>query len=46
MTAKVGRPPKEKTGKNVFVPAEILDFVMAIIETFRKQQAQNQQAQP
>ena len=43
MTAKIGRPPKEKIGKNVFVPAEILDYVLAIIEAFRKQQP-NQQA--
>ena len=45
MNAKVGRPPKEKTGKNVFVPAEILDYVQAIIETFRKQQQTKQVTQ-
>ena len=42
---KGGRPRKEKTGKNVFVPAEISDMVMAMIEAFRKQQAQKQAQQ-
>ncbi len=41
---KGGRPRKEKTGRNVFVPAEILDMVTAMVEVFRKQQ-QRQQVQ-
>lgn len=40
---KGGRPRKEKKGKTVFVPAEISDMVMAMIETFRKQQQAKQQ---
>ncbi len=42
---KGGRPRKKKTGKNVFVPAEISDMVIAMIEVFRKQQAQKQASQ-
>lgn len=45
MNAKLGRPKKEKIGKNVFVPAEILDMVLAMIEVFRKQQNQRQASQ-
>lgn len=37
---KGGRPRKEKKGDNVFVPAEILDMVKAMVEVFRKQQQQ------
>lgn len=37
---KMGRPRKEKKGDNVFVPAEIIDMVKAMVEVFRKQQAQ------
>ena len=40
---KGGRPRKEKKGDNVFVPAEIIDMVKAMVEVFRKQQP-NQQA--
>jgi hypothetical protein len=42
---KGGRPRKLKTGKTVFVPAEICDMVMAMIEVFRKQQQQQQATQ-
>jgi hypothetical protein len=39
---KGGRPRKEKKGVTIFVPAEISDMVVAMVEVFRKQQAQKQ----
>ena len=42
---KMGRPRKDKKGDNVFVPAEILDMVKAMVEVFRKQQQQKQTTQ-
>ena len=42
---KGGRPRKEKKGSNVFVPAEILDMVVAMVEVFRKQQQAKQATQ-
>jgi hypothetical protein len=42
---KGGRPRKEKKGDNVFVPAEILDMVKAMVEAFRKQQSSQQAKQ-
>jgi hypothetical protein len=40
---KMGRPKKEKTGKNVYIPADILDTVLLMIQV-SKQQQQNRQA--
>jgi hypothetical protein len=37
---KMGRPKKEKKGRNVYVPAEILDPVVAMVNMFRQQQEQ------
>jgi hypothetical protein len=36
---KGGRPRKDKQGKHLWIPAECLDVVIAILETTRKQQA-------
>ena len=40
---KAGRPRKEKNGKNVYIPADILDTVLLMIQV-SKQQRQNKQA--
>lgn len=42
---KMGRPRKEKGGKNLWIPAELLDTVLLMIQV-SKQQQQNRQAKP
>jgi hypothetical protein len=43
---KMGRPKKERTGKQVWIPAESLDVVHAVVEAMKKpKQSQSQQAQ-
>lgn len=37
---KVGRPRKENGGKNVWIPAEILDTVLLMIQATRQKQQQ------
>jgi hypothetical protein len=41
---KMGRPPKDKQGKHMWIPSECLDVVQAVIAT-TKQQVQRQQVQ-
>jgi hypothetical protein len=40
-----GRPPKSKTGKHLWIPAEFIEMVQAMIRA-GKQAQQNQQGQP
>jgi len=40
---KGGRPRKEKGGKNVWIPAEILDTVLLMIQATRQKQRQQVQ---
>jgi hypothetical protein len=42
---KMGAPKKEKTGANVWVQAEFLDTIKAMLETLRQQQSQKQAQQ-
>jgi hypothetical protein len=37
---KMGRPKKDKKGKPIFVPAEMIEIVEAMLGAFRKQQRQ------
>jgi hypothetical protein len=39
---RMGRPPKDKQGKHLWIPAECLDYVQSILATARQQQAQKQ----
>ncbi len=39
---KMGRPKKERTGKHIWIPAEVIDMVNAIVATAKQQQAQKQ----
>jgi hypothetical protein len=41
--SKMGRPKKERTGKQVWIPAECLDVVNAVVAAMKKPQP-NQQA--
>ena len=40
---KMGRPPKDKKGAYLWVPAEILDMTKAMVDSFRKKQQQASQ---
>jgi len=42
---KMGRPKKEKTGKNVYIPADILDTVLLMIQVSKQQHNQRQAKQ-
>lgn len=42
---KMGRPKKERTGKQVWIPAECLDVVDAVVEAMKKQHQQQQAKQ-
>jgi hypothetical protein len=37
---RMGRPPKDKQGKHLWIPAECLDIVQAVIATTRQQAKQ------
>lgn len=39
---KMGRPKKDKQGKHLWIPAECLDVVQAILATTRQQAKQAQ----
>ena len=41
---KGGRPRKEKTGKHIWIPAEFIDMVNAIVATGKQQRQQAKQA--
>jgi hypothetical protein len=43
-TSKKGRPKKDKIGKPIFIPAELIEIVEAMLIAFRKQQQDKQQA--
>jgi hypothetical protein len=40
----MGRPPKEKTGVNMWIPADLLDTVKLMIQANRQAQQQKQAA--
>lgn len=42
---KGGRPRKEKKGKAVFIPADLIEIVEAMLNAFRKQQQAKQATQ-
>ncbi len=41
---KMGRPKKDKGGKNLWIPAELLDTVQALLEQYRLQQSHSEQS--
>lgn len=42
---KMGRPPKEKTGVNMWIPADLLDTVKLMIQANRQAQQRQQATQ-
>ncbi len=41
---KMGRPKKDKIGKPIFIPADLIEIVEAMLIAFRKKQQDKQQA--
>lgn len=35
--AKMGRPKKPQTGKNIFIPAHLVKYVLAMIQADKKE---------
>lgn len=42
---KIGRPPKEKGGQNLWIPADIVDTVKLMIQVSKQQQQQQKASQ-
>jgi hypothetical protein len=43
---KIGRPRKERIGQVVFIPADLLPAVKAMLTVYRQQQQQQQKEPP